>query len=149
MADLSIKSKIREQVYLALKDLIADQVVRKIEWKNSLDMEEAQRPAIHLVFGHETPAELNEGFHAYYFDLPLFIRVMFEANTLAVEKADAIQAAIEAKLEADQQLGGWCVNITPEGTLPYISELQRPEAGFVMTYLILYHRLKANPYARC
>ena len=139
----SVKSQIVERLLAILQPLQDGGTVRKIVREHALFALEAVRPALHVVTGEERVIEQDS--HGYRVEFPLALQIIFAEQRDPYTAGDEFEAAVQAVIEADEQLEGLASKITYNGAAPFVSEEAKPNAYVVVEYLVEYRRAKAAP----
>ncbi len=142
----SIKRQIIARALALLQPPVAAGTVRQAIRRSTLLLLEPILPSIHLVVGHDVEQDHAEDNAYFYFQFPLFIKIIFSDWNTALDTADALEAAIAQAIEADYQLAQLAIKIVPHEVVPFVQEVNQPSGGVILTYLVDYRRRKGDPY---
>jgi hypothetical protein len=138
-----IKQQILERILEILQPLRGENSVRKIERVHGLFLLEEIRPALHVVTGDESVVSRDN--RGYTMEFPVAFEFIFSDARDPETKADECAGFVQEKIEADPQLSSLANAITYDGTQPFIGEGAKPSCVVVLTYVIQYRRVEAQP----
>lgn len=139
----AVKTLILEQVVSLLLPLIEAGKVRAVERKDSLLALEDKRDAIHVVAGDEN--RVGEDNRGYLIEFELNIKIALRAFRDRELLADELEAEVQARLEADLQLGGYACALTYDGDRPFLNDATSPAGGIILLYTVQYRRERGAP----
>ncbi|MBC8095035.1 MAG: hypothetical protein H7Y43_04410 [Akkermansiaceae bacterium] len=143
-----VKKRIIARVLDVCQQIKEEGIVRLAVRKQGLFLSESVDPALHVVTGDESV--ISEDSHGYNCKFPVAFQFIFKEARDPYGMGDDFEAAIQGKIEADDQLlledgTGLCSKITYEGSTPVISEEAKPSCLTIVMYQIEYRRRKARP----
>lgn len=139
----SVKMQIIARLLAICQPLIAEQKFLKVERKQTLFLLESVKPALHLVIGDERVLYQDE--RGYNMQFPVLFKLLTESPDDGYNQADKAAAFVQEKIEADEQLNRLASKVTYDGEMPFTEEVLKPAGGTVITYLVEYRRMKAQP----
>lgn len=143
---ISVKVTIIKRLLELVQPLLTNGKLRVIERRSAPFMQQAVKPALHLVIGDESVVGGQDGDNrGFTMEFPADFEILAGEARDPYALCDELVAYVQEKVESDAQLSGLVNIVNYSGELPFTNDATKPSGGTLLMYNIQYRRTRGNP----